>query len=379
MDWKGTEKLTRENMQFIDLKTQYRRIQTQVETGLKTVLEHGQYVMGPEINALEKQLAEWVGAKHAIAVSNGTDALLLALLACDIRPGDEVITSPFSMFATVEVIALLGAKPVFVDINPRTFNMDPALLEKAITPKTKAVMPVSLYGQCVDFDAIHAITEKYNLPVIEDAAQSFGARYKDKASCGSTTLACTSFYPAKPLGGYGDSGACFTNDDTFMEKIRALHNHGQDRRYHHPYVGINGRMDSFQAVVLLAKLTLFAEELKQRQAIAQRYDEGLKSVVMVPYIESYNVCSYAQYTIALSSSSEREKLQAALSAQNIPTMVHYPVPMHLQPAMAYLGLKENSFPHSEAAGNTVLSLPMHPYLSEDDQNKVIDAIVANQN
>lgn len=362
-------------MQFIDLKTQYRRIQTQVETGLKAVLEHGQYVMGPEVNALEKQLAEWVGAKHAIAVSNGTDALLLALLACDIRPGDEVITTPFSMFATVEVIALLGAIPIFVDINPRTFNMDPSLLEKAITSKTKAVMPVSLYGQCVDFDAIHAITEKYNLPVIEDAAQSFGARYKDKASCGATSLACTSFYPAKPLGGYGDSGACFTNDDALMEKIRALHNHGQDRRYHHPYVGINGRMDSFQAVVLLAKLTLFAEELKLRHAIAQRYDQGLKSVVTVPYIEPHNVCSYAQYTIALTSSSEREKLQAALSAQDIPTMVHYPVPMHLQPAMAYLELKENSFPHSEAAGNTVLSLPMHPYLSEEDQNKVIDAIV----
>lgn len=363
-------------MQFIDLKTQYQRIQTQVETGLKAVLEHGQYVMGPEVNALEKQLAEWVGAKHAIAVSNGTDALLLALLACDVRPGDEVITSPFSMFATVEVIALLGAKPVFVDIDPRTYNMNPALLDKAITSRTKAVMPVSLYGQCADFDAIHAITEKYNLPVIEDAAQSFGARYKEKASCGSTTLACTSFYPAKPLGGYGDSGACFTNDDALMEKIRALHNHGQDRRYHHPYVGINGRMDSFQAVVLLAKLTLFAEELKLRQAIAQRYDQGLKAVATVPYIEPHNECSYAQYTIALSSSSEREKLQAALSAQNIPTMVHYPVPMHLQPAMAYLELKENSFPHAEKAGNCVLSLPMHPYLSEEDQNKVIDAITA---
>lgn len=358
-------------MQFIDLKTQYKRIDTLVEQGLKNVLQHGQYVMGPEIRELEQKLAEWVGVKHTLAVSSGTDALLLALLALDIGAGDEVITTPFSMFATAEMIALSGAKPVFVDIDPKTFNLDPHLLEQAITSKTKAIMPVSLYGQCADLDAINAIAVKHNLPVIEDAAQSFGARYKSKTSCGLTTIACTSFYPAKPLGGYGDSGACFTNDDKLADKMRALHNHGQDERYHHPWIGINGRMDSFQAVVLLAKLTLFSEELELRQQIAKRYDDGLSSIVTTPYIEPYNISSYAQYTLSLFN---REKIQKTLQAKNIPTMVHYPIPIHLQPAMAYLDLPKGSFPRSEEAGGCVLSLPMHPYLTEEEQEKVIAAV-----
>lgn len=367
-------------MHFIDLKTQYKRLETMIDKGLKTVLNHGQYVMGSEVHELETQLAQWAETKQSIAVSSGTDALLLALLALDVARDDEVITSPFSMFATVEMIALIGAKPVFVDIDPKTFNMNADLLEKAITSKTKAIMPVSLYGQCADMDAINAIAEKYHLPVIEDAAQSFGARYKEKPSCGLSTIACTSFYPAKPLGGYGDSGACFTNDVLLAEKIRALHNHGQDRRYNHPMVGINGRMDSFQAVVLLAKLTLFKEELAQRQIIAQRYNDGLSSVVETPYIESHHMSSYAQYTIKLSAPSGqdpvmyRETLQAKLQEKGVPTMVHYPLPIHLQPAMAYLNLPIGSFPHSEAAGDSVLSLPMHPYLTEDEQNIVIDAL-----
>lgn len=363
-------------MQFIDLKTQYKRIENIVNQGLHAVLEHGQYVMGPEIAELEKQLAQWTGVKEAIAVASGTDALLLALLALDIRQGDEVITVPFSMFATAEMIVLSGATPVFVDIDPKTFNMDPVCLEQAITPRTKAIMPVSLYGQCADLDAINAIAKKHHLPVIEDAAQSFGARYKDKASCGLTTIACTSFYPAKPLGGYGDSGACFTNDVALAQKIRSLHNHGQDRRYHHPMIGINGRMDSFQAVVLLAKLTLFAEEMETRQVIARRYHEGLADIVEVPYIEAHNISSYAQYTIILSPVQQqyREKIQTALQEKGIPTMIHYPVPIHLQPAMAYLGLPEGSFPHSEEAGKHVLSLPMHPYLTEAEQCVIIAGI-----
>jgi len=368
------------HMQFIDLKTQYKRIQAGVEKGLKAVLEHGQYVMGPEIDALEKQLAEWVGAKHAIAVASGTDALLLALLALDIRPGDEVITVPFSMFATVEPIVLLGATPIFVDIDLKTFNMDPAKLEKAITSKTKAIMPVSLYGQCVDFDAINAIANKYNLPVIEDAAQSFGARYKKGASCGLTTLACTSFYPAKPLGGYGDSGACFTNDAALAQKIKSLQNHGQDRRYHHTLIGVNGRMDSFQAVVLLEKLTLFAEELQRRREIAAYYDEGLASCrefFTTPYVESYNSSTYAQYTLTLTSPEIREKLQGALQAKNIPTMVHYPEPIHHQPAIRDLQLySSQSHPCSEEAAKRVLSLPMHPYLEKEEQTVIIEALTS---
>lgn len=360
-------------MQFIDLKTQYKRIETMVDTGLKAVLNHGQYVMGPEIRELEEKLAQWAGVKQCIAVASGTDALLLALLALGIKQGDEVITTPFSMFATAEMIVLSGATPVFVDIDPKTYNLDPALLKKAITPKTKAIMPVSLYGQCADMNAINAIAQKYHLPVIEDAAQSFGARYKDRASCGLSTIACTSFYPAKPLGGYGDSGACFTNDEALAEKIRHLHNHGQDQRYHHPYIGINGRMDSFQAVVLLAKLTLFAEEMEIRQVIAKRYNEGLVDVVEIPFIESHNISSYAQYTISVPA-TKRESIQVALQEKGIPTMVHYPVPIHLQPAMAYLELKEGSFPYSEEAGHRVLSLPMHPYLTEEEQCKIIEAI-----
>ncbi len=358
-------------MQFIDLKTQYKRIEMIVEQGLKNVLQHGQYVMGPEIRELEQKLAQWVDVKHAIAVASGTDALLLALLALDIGAGDEVITTPFSMFATAEMIVLAGAKPVFVDIDLRTYNLDPKLLEQAITPNTKAIMPVSLYGQCADLDAINAIAAKYHLPVIEDAAQSFGARYKNHASCGLTTIACTSFYPAKPLGGYGDSGACFTNDDKLAAKMRALHNHGQEERYCHPWIGINGRMDSFQAVVLLAKLTLLEEELQLRQRVAKYYDEALSAIVTTPYIELHNMSSYAQYTLLVDN---REMIQKALQAKNIPTMIHYPIPIHLQPAMAYLNLPKGSFPKSEEAAQRVLSLPMHPYLTQKEQNLLISAL-----
>jgi UDP-2-acetamido-2-deoxy-ribo-hexuluronate aminotransferase len=361
-------------MQFIDLKTQYKRIETRVEEGLKTVLQHGQYVMGPEVRELEKALAELTNVKQAVAVASGTDALLLALLALDIKAGDEVITSPFSMFATAETIVLAGGKPVFVDIDSRTYNLEPALLEQAITPNTKAIMPVSLYGQCAELDSINAIAKKYNIPVIEDAAQSFGATHKNRPSCGLTTIACTSFYPAKPLGGYGDSGACFTNDEKLADKIRSLHNHGQTERYYHPWIGINGRMDSFQAVVLLAKLTLFKEELELRQKVAKRYDEALSSHFTTPYIESYNTSNYAQYTLSVSN---REGIQKAMQAKNIPTMIHYPIPMHLQPAMAYLNLPKGSFPKAEAAADHVLSLPMHPYLTEEDQDKIIQGLLTS--
>jgi len=358
-------------MKFIDLKTQYKRIESKIQSGLNHVLEHGQYIMGPEIKTLEKQLADFIGVKHAIGVGSGTDALLLALMALGIGKGDEVITVPFSFFATAEMIVLAGATPVFVDIDPRTYNMDPALIKKAITSKTKAIMPVGLFGQCPDLDTINAIAKEHNLYVIEDAAQSFGGTYKGSYSGALTTIGCTSFYPAKPLGGYGDSGACFTNDDKLADKMRQLLDHGQDKRYHHSWIGINGRMDSFQAVVLSAKLELLKEELVLRQQAAKRYDESLSKIVQTPYIEPFNTSSYAQYTVML---PERDKVQAFLQAEGIPTMVHYPIPIHLQPAMAYLGLKAGSFSHSEKAASNVLSLPMHPYLTEEDQDKVVQAL-----
>jgi UDP-2-acetamido-2-deoxy-ribo-hexuluronate aminotransferase len=258
-------------MDFIDLKTQYGRIEEQVQNRIQRVFEHGQYILGPEVGELERRLADYVGVRHCLGVSSGTDALLVAMMALEIGPGDEVITTPFTFIATGEMIALIGAKPVFVDIDEKTYNIDPSKMEQAITSKTKAIMPVSLYGQCADMDAINAIAARHGLPVIEDGAQSFGATYKGRRSCGLTTIGCTSFFPSKPLGGYGDSGACFTNDDALAKRMRELHVHGQDRRYHHPYVGINGRMDTLQAAAMLPKLDIFPEEVSLRAAIGENY------------------------------------------------------------------------------------------------------------
>ncbi len=358
-------------MQFIDLKTQYSLIENEVLNSIRNVLNHGQYIMGPEIAQLENQLAEFVGVKHAIANSSGTDALLMALMALEIQPGDEVITSPFSFFATSEVISLCHAIPVFVDIDPATYNLDPNQLEAAITQKTKAIMPVALYGQCADQDAINAIAQKYNIPVIEDAAQSFGATYKGKRSCALSTIGCTSFFPSKPLGGYGDSGACFTNDDEIAKKLIEVRIHGQNARYCHSRIGINGRMDTIQAAVLIEKMKLFPNEISLRQKVAQRYDEMLGSLVKVPFIQSHNTSVYAQYTIEVDN---RDEFQQAMQVAGVPTAVHYPAPLHLQAAMAYLGYKPGDFPHAEKASRCVISLPMHPYLQEAEQLKVVEAV-----
>jgi UDP-2-acetamido-2-deoxy-ribo-hexuluronate aminotransferase len=358
-------------MQFIDLKTQYSLIEEDVLIGIKKVLNHGQYIMGPEINELEKQLAEFVGVKHAIVNSSGTDALLMALMALDIQPGDEVITSPFSFFATAEVIALCQAVPVFVDIDPRTYNIDPQKIEAAITKKTKAIMPVSLYGQCVDFDEINAIANQHGIPVIEDAAQSFGATYKGRYSCALSTIGCTSFFPSKPLGGYGDSGACFTNNDTLAQKLIEIRIHGQNARYCHSRVGINGRMDTIQAAILLEKMKLFPDEIVLRQRVASRYNELLSGVAKTPYVHKHNTSVYAQYTIEV---KDRDVFQQQMNAAGIPTAVHYPVAMHQQKALDYLNYKFGDFPHSEKASFQVISLPMHPYLKEEEQLKVVSAI-----
>jgi UDP-2-acetamido-2-deoxy-ribo-hexuluronate aminotransferase len=366
-------------MDFIDLKSQYRRIKPSVDGRIAKVLEHGQYVMGPEVTELEQQLAKYVGSKNCVAVASGTDALLIALMALDIGPGDEVITVPFTFFATAEMIALIGARPVFVEIDPRTYNMDPAGLEAAITPRTKAIMPVSLYGQCADIDAINTIACRHELPVIEDAAQSFGATYKGKRSGSLTAIGATSFFPSKPLGCYGDGGALFTDDERLARLMREIRVHGQDRRYHHPRLGLTGRLDSMQAAVLLAKMEIFDDEVAARIRIGARYTEliqkkfgtGAGARVRAPHVESFNTCVYAQYTVEVDN---REIFETRMKALGVPTAVHYPLALHMQPVFAHLGQKEGAFPLSEAAARRVISLPMHPYLTDEQQKAVVDAL-----
>lgn len=359
---------------FIDLKTQYRTLEQSIKTRIDKVLEHGQYIMGPEVAELEEKLAAYVGVKHCICGSSGTDTLLIAMMALGIGRGDEVITTPFTFIATGEMIALLGATPVFVDIDPRTYNIDPAKIEAAITPRTRAIMPVSLYGQCADFDAINAIAEKHGLPVIEDGAQSFGATYKGRRSCGLSTIGSNSFFPSKPLGAYGDGGALFTNDDSLAKATREIRIHGQDRRYHHPRIGINGRLDTLQAAVLLAKLERFDWEVDRRANIGARYSQLIADAcpgIVTPFVEAHNTSVYAQYTIQVDG---REELIKRLNTLGVPTAVHYPVPLHMQPAFEHLGLKEGDFPVAEACGRKVMSLPMGPDLTEAHQMTIVDTL-----
>jgi UDP-2-acetamido-2-deoxy-ribo-hexuluronate aminotransferase len=366
-------------MDFIDLKTQYRRIKPSVDARIARVLEHGQYVMGPEVGELEDALARYCGTRHCVAVASGTDALLIALMALDVRAGDEVITAPFTFFATAEMVALIGARPVFVDVDPRTYNLDPAALEAAITPRTRAILPVSLYGQCADFDAINAIAARHGLPVIEDAAQSFGATYRGRRSNGLSRVGATSFFPSKPLGCYGDGGALFTDDDALAQRMREIRVHGQDRRYHHPRLGLTGRLDSIQAAVLLAKLEIFDDEVAARGRAAARYagliEErfGASGQVRAPYVEPFNTSVFAQYTVEV---DQREVVETRMKAAGVPTAVHYPTPLHLQPVFAHLGLPVGRYPVSEAAARRVISLPFHPYLTEDQQATVIAALAA---
>ncbi|MDB2384589.1 DegT/DnrJ/EryC1/StrS family aminotransferase [Endozoicomonas sp.] len=357
-------------MQFIDLKAQYRRIEDDVNRRIKTVLEHGKYILGPEVDELEKKLAKYVGVKHCISVANGTDALQIALMASGIQPGDEVITPAFSYIATAETGALLGAKLVYVDVDPTTYNLDPSLLEAAITERTKAIIPVSLYGQCADFDAINEIAKKYNIPVIEDGAQSFGATYKGRRSCSLTTIACTSFFPSKPLGCYGDGGALFTDDDELAVVLRQIARHGQDRRYHHIRVGVNSRLDTIQAAILLAKLDVFDSELSRRTEIAAMYTEKLNTAgIVTPFIEKHNTSAFAQYTIQVDN---REHLQNTLKKTGIPTAIHYPYPLNLQPAVSCSYAKVEI---STALSQKVISLPIDPYKSASDIDKLISSLI----
>ena len=360
-------------MQFIDLKSRHKLIGDKINARIQKVMDHGQFILGPEVRELEQKLAEFTGSKHCIIVSSGTDSLLIALMSLGVRAGDEVITVPYTWISTAEVIALLGAKPVFVDIRPDTWNMDETHVEAAITEKTKAIMPVSIYGQCPDMDAINAIGERYNLPVIEDAAQSFGATYKGKKSCNLSTIGSTSFFPSKPLGCYGDGGALFANDDELVEKFRWIRVHGQKRKHHHPILGLNGRMDTLQAAILLEILEVFPAEVMKREQLGQTYSESLSHIegLTTPRIGEHNTSVYAQYTIL---SEQREEIQQSLKEKDIPSVSYYSVPLHLQPVFENLGLKVGDFPVAEKVANQCLSLPMSPYLSEEDQNDVISTI-----
>lgn len=358
-------------MEFIDIKHQYRLYKEEIDKNIQSVLDQGCFIMGPQVKSLEAVLAKYVGVKHAIGVSSGTDSLQIALMALGIGPGDEVITVPFTWISSTEVIGLVGANPVFVDIDEETYNIDISQIENAITPRTKAILPVSLFGQMPDYEAINAIAAKYDIAVIEDGAQSFGATQHGRKSCSVTLIGSTSFFPAKPLGCYGDGGALFTNDDELAAKMRAIRTHGGEQRHHHPYLGMNGRLDTLQAAILLAKFPHFNGEILARERIGSRYTSLLKDYCVVPKVQPGNTHVYAQYTIR---SQNRDVLGDHLKAQGIPTAVYYPKCVHEQPVFAYLGYRWGSFPVAEKVSREVLSLPMHPWLTEADQDRVIAAI-----
>ncbi|MEQ1805211.1 MAG: DegT/DnrJ/EryC1/StrS family aminotransferase [Burkholderiaceae bacterium] len=362
-----------EKLEFTDLKTQYAALRETIAARMQKVLDHGQYIMGPEVKELEERLAEFTGAKHCITVASGTEALLIALMALGLKPGDEVITTPFTFAATAEMIVLLGAKPVFVDIEADTCNIDASLIEAKITAKTRAIMPVSLYGQTVDIDAINAIAARHgNLPVIEDAAQSFGATYKGRRSANLSTFGCTSFFPSKPLGCYGDGGAIFTNDDALAQMSREIRVHGQSARYTHTRVGVGGRMDTLQCAVLLAKLERFEWELQRRLEIGARYLERLAgSRVGCIAVRPGRDCVWGQYTVFV---DHRAQVQAALAERGVPTAVHYPSPLHHQPAYAALCGAQDC-PRSVLASRRVLSLPMSADLTVPQQDRVVAALL----
>jgi len=364
-------------MEFVDLAAQQARIKPQIDAAIQRVLTHGKYILGPEVYELEEKLAEYTGAKYCITCANGTDALQIALMALGVGPGDEVITPAFTYIATAEAAAVLGAKPVYVDIEPDTFNLDATLLEAAITPRTRAIIPVSLFGQCADMDAINAIAGKHGIAVIEDAAQSFGATYKGRKSCNLSTIATTSFFPAKPLGCYGDGGAMFTSNEILANALRQIARHGQSKRYHHEVVGVNSRLDTMQAAILLEKLKIFDEELAARDAVARRYGalirrasgDQVPAAIGIPFIGPDCSSAWAQYTVKLNN---RDAVQTALRASDIPTTVYYPLPLSRQQAV---GHSECRVPISDDSAQKVLSLPMHPYLDEAMQHNVIQRLV----
>lgn len=360
---------------FIDLQAQYRKYKSEIDLAMHSVLDSSQYIMGRDVTDLEDALTNYTGAKYCIACSSGTDALLLALMASDIKPGDEVITTPFTFIATAEMIAFLGAIPVFVDIEESTYNIDVDRIEEKISPRTKAIIPVGLYGQPSDMDPINEIAARHNLVVIEDAAQSFGAEYKGKKSCNLSKIGCTSFFPSKPLGCYGDGGAIFSSDEAITERLRSLMNHGQTERYKHKYIGINGRLDTLQAAVIKVKLRYFDAEIAERTRIAARYNELLKgSGLVTPITLDDRTSVFAQYSVRV---PDRESLVAKLSAKGVPTAIHYPIPLYRQEALRCPSIQPADFPVTEKVTNEIMSLPMSAFLSDDHQNYIVEAINAN--
>ena len=359
-------------MEFVDLKKQQSKIRSDIDYSIKKVLDHGKYILGPEVFELEKRLAEYVGTNHCITVSSGTDALLISMMALGIKSGDEIITTPFTFIAAVEAIKLLGAKPVYVDIDDNSYNISSEKIESSITEKTKLILPVSLFGQCADMDPINRISKKYNLPVLEDGAQSFGATYKGRKSCSMSTIGCTSFFPSKPLGCYGDGGAIFTNDDELASKMRSIRVHGQTARYHHSYLGLNGRLDTIQAAILLIKFKIFNNEILLRNEVADFYTKELNRTnlgIETPSITNGNVSVYAQYAILVNN---REELISVLKKNKIPTVIHYPIPAHMQNEYRDKKLK---LPVSEYVAEKILCIPMHPYLQKNEQDLIIKSIV----
>ena len=379
----GTD-MTEKRLDFIDLKSQQQQISASLTENLRRVLAHGQYVMGPEVQELETRLAAYVGVKHAVSCSSGTDALLMPLMAYGAGPGDAIFTTPFTFIATAEVIRLCGATPVFVDIDPKTFNLDPEALAEAVSRlkqnpgtahlKPKGIIPVDLFGQPADYDRIHTIAREHGLFVLEDAAQSFGATYKGRRAGALAETAATSFFPAKPLGCYGDGGAVFTDDDDLAEVLRSIRVHGQGKqRYEHVRIGLNGRLDTLQAAVLLAKLDIFDQEVTARQRVARNYSEALKSLVVAPSVAPDCTSVWAQYSVL---SEHREPLLQKLKEAQIPTAIYYPLPLHLQKAFAHLGYQPGDFPVSEGASRRIFSLPMHPYLGPADQDRIIQVLLS---
>lgn len=386
------------SISFVDLAAQQKQIYPELENRIKKVLSHGKYIMGPEVTELEEKLAEFVGVKHAISCSSGTDALLMALMADGVGPGDAVFTTPFTFIATAEVIDLLGATPVFVDIDSRTFNIDPSQLEAAIKavkendpsiyplPRTfefqlasrnqqlspKTIIPVDLFGLPADYERINAIAKGHKLLVLEDGAQSFGATYRGGKACALADIAATSFFPAKPLGCYGDGGAVLTDNDHLAAKIKSIRLHGKGiEKYDNVRIGVNGRLDTLQAAILLEKLRLFPQEVKERNRVAARYSQGLKDLVEVPFVPEGVTSVWAQYSVL---SDQKESLQTALKENGIPTAVYYPKPLHLQTAFSSLGYKEGAFPVSEKASQMIFSLPMHPYLKNEQIERIVEVI-----
>jgi UDP-2-acetamido-2-deoxy-ribo-hexuluronate aminotransferase len=362
------------SIDFANLQLQYQLYKEEIDKAIHSVLDKSNYIMGEEVNELEEALKVFTGAKHAMTCSSGTDALLLAMMALNIKPDDEIITTPFTFIATAETIAFLGAKPVFVDIDEKTYNIDPTKIEEKITDKTKAIMPVSLYGQVSDIDSIQKIADKHKLKVIIDGAQSFGSTYKGKTDSSLGDISTTSFFPAKPLGCFGDGGALFTNNDDLAKKIKMMRIHGQKKRYHHKYIGIGGRMDTIQCAIVNVKLKHYKKDLALRQDVANKYTHALSHTnTILPFVDTYATSTWAQYSIRVKN---REEFQNKLKEQGIPTAVHYPIPLHLQECFEYLGYKEGDFPLSEKISNEIMSLPMNPYITDGEIKHVVKGLTS---